>query len=202
MPGAADGVDVISPTLGLEPLRAQERRIADDYVRLGPRRRIAGRIYQCVHGNEVFVEIVQRQGRLVDVQFVDGQLAADHHGDLRQLDGERQYVHAVKVRCGDEPEHPLFRDGLRRQLAKAFVEPDFKAFQLAVCDIEEVARPAGGIQHGEVVHPVAQFLQPLDGFRGFYLLPPRLDYRRPDDFHNIDGGGEVSTKGMPFRFIG
>ena len=60
--GAADGVDVVGAALGLEELGAEERRVADDDVGFRPGRGCAVGVDQGVGGDEVRVEVVQRQG--------------------------------------------------------------------------------------------------------------------------------------------
>ena len=43
---------------------------------------------QGIGGDEVLVEVVERQGLFGDVEFVDRQLARDHHRDFGDFDGE------------------------------------------------------------------------------------------------------------------
>ncbi len=191
MPGTSGyarriGVHVVRPAFGLEPLRAEKRRIADDRVGLWPGRRIARGVDQGIADREIGVQIVQRQRLFGDVQFVDRQFSGDHQRDLGQIDGEGIDVHAEEVRGGDEPEYPLRRIGLRRHFANPFVNSGFKPLEFTIGDIQEIARSAGGVQHGEVVHPFAQFGQLADGFRVLDLFAPRFDDRRTDDLHNID----------------
>ena len=69
--------------------------------------RVAVGVNQGVADAEVGVEVVERQGVFGDVQFVDGQLAGDHHRHLGEFDGEGLDVHAVEVLGGDEAEGAL-----------------------------------------------------------------------------------------------
>ena len=77
---AAQGVHVIRPAFRLKQFRAQKRRVANDNICLGPLGGPAVGGDEGVGGNEVLVKVIQRQGLLGDVQFVNRQLAGDHHG--------------------------------------------------------------------------------------------------------------------------
>ncbi len=76
-----------------------------------------------------------------------------------------------------------------------------KPFQFAVGDVEEVAGTAGRVEHAEVMHAVAQFVQALECLRIFNLLAPRLDDRRPDNFHDVGRAGEMRAEGMAFFVV-
>ena len=88
-------VHVIWAALGLEDLGTQERGVADDHIGLGPLRGAAVRSDEGVGGDEIAVKVIEREGRLGNVQLVDGQFAGDHHGDLGDFDGEREDIEAV-----------------------------------------------------------------------------------------------------------
>ena len=151
---------------------------------------------QGVGGDEILVEVVQRQGRLGDVQFVNGQFAGDHHGDFGDFDGEGLDVQAVEVLRAEETQHALARLGAAGKLLHPLDNARFEALEFAVGDVEEVAGAAGGVEHAEMMQAVAEFDEALEGLGAVDLLAPRLDDGRPDDLHDVGRAGEVRAEGV------
>ena len=150
--GPTNSVHVIGSALGLEQLRSSERRIADDDIGGRPLNRISQFIDEGIRGLEVVVQVVQREGFLSDVQFIDRQLPGNHHRDFGQLYGERVDVDAEELASGHEPEHHLGGVQAARFLSHPLEESGLETFQLAIGDVEEIPRSASRVKHNEVVH--------------------------------------------------
>ena len=158
-----------------------------------------------IGGLEVGVEVVQGQGRLLDVQLVDRELARDHERDLGQLDGEGVDVDAIELTGGDEREQTLalvlgLGDGVH-----CLEELGLDAFELAVGEIEEVARAAGRVEDAVVLEPVVESVEIADGLGAlgcaFDQSFPRIGDGGLDDLEDVQLAGEVSAKGVALVLI-
>src|ERR1035438_6327163 len=127
-------------------------RVADDNVGFRPLRGQTFGREQGVGGDEIFIEIVERQGWFADVQFVNRQLAANHHRDFRNLDGKRLNIKAVKVLDAQETETNLafaFAGMFWKLGVNAFVDAGFQPLHFAIGDVEEISRTTGRVKHTE-----------------------------------------------------
>ncbi len=140
---------------------------------------------QGVGGDEILVEVVEGQGGLGDVEFVDGQFAGDHHGDFGEFDGEGEDVHAENFWAVTR----LSSAGRVRRgwgiRCKALEDSDFEALEFAVGEVEEVAGAAGGVEHAEVGEAFEEVGELFEGFGGFDLLGPGFDDGGADDLHDV-----------------
>ena len=193
--GAAHGLDVIGAEQGFEQLGADEGRVADDDVDFRPAWTRAVSLNQRIADAEVGVEIVERQGVLGDVEFVDGELVGEHHRHLGEFDGKGLNVHAVEVLAGNETERAL--GGVAAgEFAHALVDARFEPLEFAVGDVEEVAGAAGGVENAEVFQAREEFFEALERFGAVDLFAPGCDDGRADDFHDVDRAGEVGAEGV------
>jgi hypothetical protein len=193
--GTAHALDVVGAKQGLHQLGADEGRVADDDVDFRPRRASAVGLNQRVADAEVGIEIVERQGVFVDVEFVDGKLVGEHHRHLGEFDGEGLDVHAMEVARADEAERPL--SGVAAgEFAHALVDARFEPFEFPVGDVEEVAGAAGGVEDAVVFQAREEFFEALEGFGAFDLFAPGGDDGRADDLHDVDRAGEVGAEGV------
>ena len=93
-----------------------------------------------VAGEEVVVEVIEGQGVFGHVQFVNGQLAGDHHGDFGDLDREGIDIDAKELggRYMDAKGLlPTISPG--GKLVHALFQPRLKPFHLAVGDVQKIA---------------------------------------------------------------
>ena len=189
-------VDIVGAALRFEQLGADERRVADDDIHFRP----VGE--QRVAGDEVGVEVVERQVAFADVEFFDGEFAPDHHGDFGEIDGKRVDVVTEEVLGAEETELALVRLGTAGELGvDALDDASFEAFQFPVGDVEEVAGAASGIEHAEIVQAFPEFAEPFERLGGFNLFRPRLNDGRLDDFQDVSRTGEMLAK-RPAFFAG
>ena len=138
------------------------------------------------------------------MQFVNRQLARNHHRDFGDLHGERQDVEAVEVLRAEVAETHLaftFAGVFGKLGVNAFVDTRLQPLHFAIGDVEKISRAAGGIEHAEGVHPVAQFAQALESLRAFNLFGPRISDCRLDDLHDVGRGSEMRAKGVTFLVV-
>ena len=182
----------------LEQLRAGEWRIADDHVGSRPCDGFAVGVNERVGGDEVGVEVVEGQGAFGDVELVNRQLAGNHHRNFGDLDGQRVDVESVEVLHAEEADLTLLRFGAAGKFVDAFDEASFKALEFAVGDVKEVAGATRGIEHAEIMESFAEFAEAFQSLGGFDLFAPRVNDRRPDDLHDVDGAGVVRAERAAF----